>query len=136
MIDTITYLVAPHANAVEIVLMAFPTPDEARRFCLKLGLRGARPAPGQSEKEWWECEYEPVPEDEPVNSFSFAYFRGEYVSLAYALENEYNPNDEGNTPLANALCKGGHYDHGNGEMYRIDIRTVPIGSPVVAWDFD
>jgi hypothetical protein len=38
--------------------------------------------------------------------------------------------------ILRALFKSGHYDSGNGELYRFDLETHEEGTPVTVWDFD
>lgn len=70
--ETITYVIAPAANMVEIPLFAFPTPEQAHEFCRSLGLRGARRI---GEGEYGEGEYEPIL-DSPVTSYHYAWQGG------------------------------------------------------------
>lgn len=130
--ETITYVIAPAANMVEIPLFAFPTPEQAHEFCRSLGLRGARRI---GEGEYGEGEYEPIL-DSPVTSYHYAWQGGEYVSLAWALQQEEQRPEGEETPLMSALFADGHYYSGCGEVYRLDIRTHEIGAPVVPWDLD
>lgn len=108
--------------------MAFPTPEEAHAFCRNLGLRGARRI---GDGDDGDGEFEPLPIDADPPTYVFAWQDGEHVSLAWALEHD----PEGG-PLTTALFARGHYYGGCGELYRIHVRTLPIGAPVVPWDFD
>jgi hypothetical protein len=132
-INEITYLIAPAWNSIEVPLLAFPTPEQAHAFCMNLGLRGARKA------DTGEGEWEPVLDGSPVTFYSYAFHDGEYVSLAWALERELEvseKNDPERQPLMHALFRSGYYDSGNGEAYTLRVQTLPVGAPVVPWDFD
>lgn len=122
------YLVAPTYNAIRLPLMAFTDAGAAIRYMTDLGIQ---------------------PETY-VNSgrISFRYVldieTGAPVRLegyirdnsTFYMDDEETPRQKHVSRILRALFKSGHYDGGNGEVYRIDLETHEEGTPVTVWDFD
>jgi hypothetical protein len=116
-LTSLTYVVAPAYNDIEIVLMAFPTTEQAVTHLTGLGLLVAEPEEGQ---------------DDGCIVFEAVQVDGETVSLAEALESK----SESADALRQALFAEGNYYGGCGECYSLYLVERPLGAPVVAFNLD
>lgn len=149
--ETITYLIAPGANALEIPLLAFPTESQARDFLANIGaVAGRKVSTGIGKNAWGEDReyFETIPDLSPAahEATVFPFVRvpddfapcfttetsGQFPGIAL-LEVVMDSDDE---RMRKALCINGHYYSGCGGMYVLELRTLPVGAPVVAWDLD
>lgn len=111
MLSELAYVVAPAYNNIEIVLMAFPTADEANAHLLGLGL---------SLDKTYTAQYTKATLD------------GQTMPLEDALD-EQTPAAQA---LRNALFAKGNYYGGCGECSAIEVIVAPLGQPVVAFNLD
>ena len=111
----LTYVVAPAANSVEIILMAFISHSDAVFYLTGLGLVANER--GDYDKAMLNGELMPL-----YKALDFVNEEGELVPEARMLRH--------------GLFAKGHYYGGCGECDVIELKTMSEGVPVVAFDLD
>jgi hypothetical protein len=110
-LNSLTYVIAPAYNDVDIVLMAFPTVEDAHAHLSGLGL---------------------VRSEHNENAYGQATIDGKVVPLSEALDMA----GEATQTLRKSLFQNGNYYGGCGECHYLYVREVPVGQPVVAFNLD
>lgn len=118
----VTYVIAPAYNAIELVLMAFPSMDEAALHLESLGLL-------RSEDNANTFDRVRITEGDTIR----------IMTLGQALDDRNEGDDEVTVAakqLRQALFAKGHYYSGCGSCYELNLVNAAIGQPVVAFDLD
>lgn len=115
----LTYVVAPAYNNIEIVLMAFPSKEQAETHLRELSLVPKTEVPGHEELN-------------QNNYYSYVLWGGKYIPLSKALDKDSTQAQK----LRDGLFANGQYYGGCGECWTVKLVTRPIGTPVVAFDLD
>lgn len=122
------YLIAPAYNAIRLPLMVFTDREAAVRYLTDLGMV-TETFVNSDRISVWNVKDVVTGETVTLESYVRNHLRWD--------ENvPFTPRQEHVERIVRALFKSGHYDGGNGELYRLDIETHPAGTPVTVWDFD
>jgi hypothetical protein len=122
------YLIAPAYNAIRLPLMAFTDRDKAIQFMADLGMPPGTSAYNDRVSFRFVIDAET---GAPVELEGYV-----RDNLAFSWEEATTPRQRHVDRILRALFKSGHYDSGNGELYRFDLETHEEGTPVTVWDFD
>lgn len=122
------YLIAPAYNAIRLPLMAFTDRDKAIQFMADLGM------PTETYVNSDRVSFRYVTDAETGTLVRLEGYIRDH--LAWAGEEPTTPRQQHVERIVCALFKSGHYNGGNGELYRFDLETHEEGAPVTVWDFD